>query len=103
MKIIFRLQGDKATIRLNGELDEYSTRTIKEEIDDFIDANPYLRCMTFDFKEVSFIDSTGLGFLIGRYKKLRENKAELLISNVSKQVDKVFRTSGIYKFVPIVD
>ncbi|MDE6301974.1 MAG: STAS domain-containing protein, partial [Clostridia bacterium] len=51
---------------------------------------------------VTFIDSTGLGLVLGRYKKLRAKLAEVLLRNVPPQVDKVFRTSGLYAFVPIV-
>ena len=45
---------------------------------------------------------TGFGLVIGRYKKLRAKRAELLLKNVPPQVDKVFRTSGLYSFVPVV-
>jgi len=89
-------------VRLYGEIDEYTALTLRADIDKLIEAQGF-RTMTFDMQNVTFIDSTGLGFVLGRYKKLRGKRAELLLKNIPSQVDKVFRTSGIYSFVPIVE
>lgn len=98
----FKIIGSDICIKLSGEIDEYAARTLRADIDKLIDVQNF-RTMTFDMKDVTFIDSTGLGFVLGRYKKLRGRRAELLLKNVPKQVDRVFRTSGIYSFVPIVE
>lgn len=103
MDIDFSIDGDSAVVRLVGDIDEYTVRTIKGDIDKLIDDVKGLKAMIFDMRAVSFIDSTGLGFVLGRYKKLKQKRAELLLRNVPRQVDKVFRTSGVYAFVPIVD
>ena len=73
------------------------------EIDEVIENTPTLRSMIFDMKGVTFIDSTGLGFVLGRYKKLKAMHAELLLENVPRQVDKVFLASGVYRYVPVVE
>lgn len=72
-------------------------------IDEVIENTPTLRSMIFDMKGVTFIDSTGLGFVLGRYKKLKAMHAELLLENVPRQVDKVFLASGVYRYVPVVE
>ncbi|MDE5602280.1 MAG: STAS domain-containing protein [Clostridia bacterium] len=102
MNLDFKIVGSDICVKLSGEIDEYSARNLRADIDKLIDAQGF-RTMTFDMKNVTFIDSTGLGFVLGRYKKLRGKRAELLLKNVPQQVDKVFRTSGIYTFVPIVE
>ncbi len=102
MNLDFKIVGNDICIKLSGEIDEYSARSLRADIDKLIEAQGF-RTMTFDMKNVTFIDSTGLGLLLGRYKKLRAKHAELLLKNVPMQVDKVFRTSGIYTFVPIVE
>lgn len=101
MELDFKIVGSDICIKLNGEIDEYSARSLRADIDKLIDAQGF-RSMTFDMQGVTFIDSTGLGLVLGRYKKLQQRRAELLLKNVPPQVDKVFRTSGIYSFVPIV-
>ncbi len=102
MNLDFKIDGGDICVKLVGELDEYRARTLRPDVDKLIDSHG-IKSMTFDMKSVTFIDSTGLGFVLGRYKKLRQKKAELLLKNVPPQVDKVFRTSGIYSFVPIVE
>ena len=102
MNLDFKINGNDICVRLYGEIDEYTARTLRADIDKLIEAQGF-RTMTFDMQNVTFIDSTGLGFVLGRYKKLRGKRAELLLKNVPSQVDKVFRTSGIYSFVPIVE
>lgn len=102
MGLDFRYSGDGVIVKLSGELDEYASRSLKSDIDRLIEGRGFKR-MIFDMKNVTFMDSTGLGFVLGRYKKLLGVRAELLLKNVPPQVDRVLRTSGIYTFVPIVD
>lgn len=103
MEAKFISEKDCIRVEISGEIDEYGAKTVRSAIDDVIENTPALRSMIFDMKGVTFIDSTGLGFVLGRYKKLKENHAELLLANVSGQVDKVFRTSGVYRYVPVVE
>ena len=102
MKANYRTSRDEIVVILDGELDEYGAKQIKDEIDGFIDSHP-ARAFVFDMKNVPFVDSTGLGFLLGRYKKLRSKRTELAVANVNPQVDKVFKTSGVYSFVPKIN
>ncbi len=102
MKAEYELKNDEILVRLKGELDEYGAGQIKDTIDRII-ASHSARSFIFDLEDVHFVDSTGLGFLLGRYKKLRAKHAELLVQNVNPQVDKVFKTSGVYSFVPKID
>ncbi len=102
MELDFRVVGNDICVALSGELDEYAARTLKADIDKLIDSHA-MRTLTLDMSGVTFVDSTGLGFLLGRYKKLKAKRAELLLKNVSPQVDRVFRTSGIYAFVPVIE
>ncbi len=101
MNLSFEKSANAFVIYLDGELDEYAARMIRADVDKLIDTQNF-KTLTLDMQNVTFIDSTGLGFVFGRYKKVREKHAELLVANVSKQVDKVFATSGVYKFVPKV-
>ncbi len=103
MNINLKNEKGNLLIVFHGEIDEHSVKGVRDEIDEIIDNTRGLKCVTFDMSDVSFIDSTGLGFVIGRYKKLKAKRAELLLANVSKPVDKVFSTSGIYRFVPITE
>lgn len=102
MDIEYSIVGGDITVCLAGDIDEFGVRAIRPDIDRLIERYSF-KSMTLDMKRVTFVDSTGLGFLLGRYKKLRAKHAELLLKNVPPQADKVFRASGIYSFVPIVE
>ena len=87
-------------IYLFGELDESSSKRARQQIDDIIDNNTNARTVVFNMRELSFMDSTGIGMLIGRYKKIKQLKMSAFIENPSFCVDKVFSTSGIYSLIP---
>lgn len=103
MKVEFVRRAHDVELRMEGELDEHSAKGAREQIDEYIDSARDVRIVTFDMSKITFIDSTGLGFVLGRYRKLKEKGIELCISGVSAPVDKVFRTSGVYRYVPIIE
>ncbi len=103
MEVEFVHEKDCLWVSISGEVDEYGVKMVRPAIDDAIKNTSGLRAMILDFKGVTFIDSTGLGFVLGRYKKLRDIHAELLLAHVSGQVDKVFKASGVYRYAPVVE
>ncbi len=98
MKILHRVSNKTLTIKLCGELDEATASKARAEIDDLFDCSRFLEVI-FDFSEVEFMDSTGIGILLGRYKKLNRMNIDMFILNPKPQVDKVFTTSGIYEII----
>jgi stage II sporulation protein AA (anti-sigma F factor antagonist) len=65
-------------------------------------ADSYPMTVILDFGEVDFMDSTGIGTILARYKVLRDRNIELCVRNVNKQVDKLFRLTGIYSILNLV-
>lgn len=74
MNINMKNEKGNLLIVFHGEMDEHSIKGVRDEIDEIIDATRGLKCVTFDMSDVSFIDSTGLGFVIGRYKNSKPNE-----------------------------
>ena len=84
-------------IKLEGELDHHSAESIRRQLDCAI-----ARCrggLVLDFSHVVLMDSSGIGLLIGRYKKLKEKGMRLYVKNVNPQIDKIFRMSGLYSII----
>lgn len=102
MKIDSRYSDGILYIRLNGEIDEYSARQARREADKL--AETYFACkkVVFDLSGVSFMDSTGIGFLIGRYKKFRSGGVTAYVTNPSETTDKILAMSGVYTLIPRV-
>ena len=72
MNMQSRRTGESLYIYLDGELDEHSVAQVSERADRLIDENAGASRAVFNLAAVRFMDSTGIGFLIGRYKKLRK-------------------------------
>ena len=89
------------TIFLKGELDEKSAAETRNYLDRSISEDSPSRLL-LDFTQVDFMDSTGIGVLLGRYKRLKDANIEFCVSGINSQIDKVFRISGLYQIIKAV-
>ena len=95
----YKSESDHLVIEFYGDIDDHYVGKVRNDIDMLI-SRQAPRAVIFDFKNVSFVDSTGIGLIFGRYKRLLNTNGELLLRNVPSQVDKVFRASGVYSICP---
>ncbi|MBQ7374299.1 MAG: anti-sigma factor antagonist [Clostridia bacterium] len=100
MEIGCKAEKNKIYIFFVGELDEYSSSKVKQKVDKIIDQTTVNQSVIFDFSQTSFMDSTGIGVLLGRYKKLKKLGIKGYVYNPSFQVDKILQISGIYDVMP---
>ncbi len=100
MELKGNLKGDDLYIYLAGELDEHSVSSVREEADRLIDENAGLSRAVFNLAGVKFMDSTGIGFLIGRYKRLKKYGMGMYLENPNTGADKILELSGIYTLMP---
>ena len=92
--------GEVLTVYLQGEIDHHSAKKMREEIDSAINFNmPSL--LILDFSEVSFMDSSGIGLVMGRFKNLQKNGAKLNLSNLSDNIYKIMKLAGIDRLATI--
>ena len=88
------------TAYIMGEIDHHSAKEIREEIDANIESLlPEL--LLLDFKDVTFMDSSGIGLVMGRYKLMRTIGGEVKVTNVSAHIKKVMRLAGLDKLAVI--
>lgn len=95
------IQEDKLLIlKITEEIDHHTTQDIRRKADNEI--TRYIpRKVVFDFGNVTFMDSAGIGMLIGRYKIVKTFGGSLEMINVKPSIRKVFEMSGVLKIVPI--
>ena len=67
-----------------------------EKIDELIEDND-IKNLIMDFSGVSFMDSSGIGVIMGRYKKIRYADGEIVVIGVNKMIDKIFTMSALYR------
>ncbi len=84
------------------ELDHHSCEKIRKRSD--YEIQRFMpKKVIFDFNKVYFMDSAGIGLIIGRYKTSSCYGAKLEMINVKEKIKKVFEMSGILKIIPIID
>lgn len=98
MEIIYAETDSELKITPIGELDEHATAGARGSVDNMLERGRYDRVI-FDMSKMTFMDSTGIGVLVGRYKKFGANAAFFIMSP-SNVVDKTLKLSGIYTITP---
>jgi len=98
MQIKVKQQDDVITALLYGELDHHSAQETREYLDKLI-AKFRNSDLVLDLKNLSFMDSSGIGVIIGRYKKLKSDGRRMYVANPNRQIDKVMSLSGLYSII----
>lgn len=101
MKIDSKNYGGKLTIYVYGDIDEHSAVSFRTYLDKVIDDEKF-GAMIINMSEVDFMDSTGIGVILGRYKKLKKLGLPMYVEELNTQIDKVFRVSGLYQIIKAV-
>ncbi len=99
MQISGSIRGNTLYIGLNGELDEYTAPYCRDKLDDMFRQSGYNK-IVIDMSHLTFMDSTGIGVLIGRYKKIKNAQKTMYITNPNNQIERIFRMSGLYEIMP---
>ena len=100
MPVRIETSGEVVTAYLSGELDHHAARGIREDIDAAVDRDmPTL--LILDFGEITFMDSSGIGLVMGRYRKLQQTGAELHVANTPPHIYKVMKLAGLEKLAKI--
>lgn len=100
MEIKYNKKGSTITVYIYGELDEFSASNAKDLLDKLLYDNLNSSKVVFDLSGLTFMDSTGIGLLIGRYKKLKQFNIPTYISGASVATEKVIELAGLYKIMP---
>ncbi len=93
--------GDCNIVELAGEIDVYTSPKVKDALGELIDRGVYN--LVIDLEKVRYIDSTGLGVLIGGLKRVREHGGTVNLVCTNPQIKKIFDITGLVKIFGIYD
>jgi stage II sporulation protein AA (anti-sigma F factor antagonist) len=102
MHLNFENSEGKLIVYMSGELDHHSAEEVRNMIDDRLDRDNYNK-LIMDFAGVSFMDSSGIGVVIGRYRKLHMRSGKVCVTNIKSSVKRVFELSGMFKIIMAYD
>ena len=99
MEVIFEVNENVLVARLFGELDHHAAAGIREDIDRSLEC--CAPCdLVFDFEKVTYMDSAGIGMVLGRYRRLREAGGSVVIASCAKTVRGILHMAGIFSLMP---
>jgi stage II sporulation protein AA (anti-sigma F factor antagonist) len=98
VKVDFEVMNQCLVVRLYEELDHHNSISLREESDKII-SGKYIKDIIFDFTGSEFMDSSGIGVIMGRYKKVIFAGGKVAVTGVNQSVDRIFRLSGLYKII----
>ena len=99
MDSFFKDEDKLLVFKVKDEVDDCSVQKIRRSVD--YEIQRYMpKRIIFDFDNVSFMDSAGIGLIIGRYKFAKMIGANLELANLTDSVKKIFEMSGILKLIP---
>ena len=94
MGIKIEMNRDTAVAMVSGEIDHHSASKIRETIDNFVRSNN-LKELILDFSKVSFMDSSGIGLILGRFKLSRSLGVNFRVINIPEKMRRIINLSGI--------
>ena len=96
--ITFEVVDNCLIVRLSKDLDHHNALYLRERSDQILDRNS-IRNIIFDFTNSSFMDSSGIGVIMGRYKRIIFTGGKVAVTGVGDTVDRIFKISGLYKII----
>ncbi|MBK6872992.1 MAG: STAS domain-containing protein [Kineosporiaceae bacterium] len=99
LSVTSRQEGDRSVVSVVGEIDVYTAPALRERINDLVAAGHYR--LVVDLSSVDFLDSTGLGVLVGGLNRVRTQDGSLHLVCTQEKILKVFQITGLTKVFPI--
>ncbi len=100
MNILYNENGQDLIVKLKGDLDHHFATEYRDKIDQRLNSGQ-VKNLIFDMEKLDFIDSSAIGFIIGRYKIVKKSDGKLEIINASHKIRRILDMSGVGKIINI--
>lgn len=96
IRLNYKIKNDELTVYPKGEIDQSNAGIIRECIDSLIGRHELVSKLIFDLSRVTFMDSSGIGIILGRYRMMTARGGSIDVINPNSGVLKILRIAGIY-------
>jgi stage II sporulation protein AA (anti-sigma F factor antagonist) len=94
----YRMEKNTLVITVGSELDHHNAVDIKQKTESYV-CKYQIKNIVFDFSKTNFMDSSGIGLIMGRYKVMEQLNGQICVTNVNAKLERFFVISGLYKLV----
>ncbi len=102
LQIDLEQKGSVLLVRLQGELDHHTAEELRGQVEQVL-ADGQVKHIVLNLELLSFMDSSGLGVILGRYKQVKANSGEMVVCAISPSVKRLFEMSGLFKIIRLED
>lgn len=102
LNIDMEVKGSILCVRLDGELDHHSSEILRKEVDVELNKGLY-KDLVLNLERLSFMDSSGLGVILGRYKLITSNGGEMVVCSITPPIKRLLEMSGLFKIIRLAD
>ena len=85
-------------VNLNGELDHHTSDQLRSRLNTVM-GESQIKHIVFNLKHLDFMDSSGIGVIMGRYKLIKTRGGNITVTNINNAIDRILTISGLYKIV----
>lgn len=100
LSVYLFIKKDTLFIRLKGELDHHTSIELRERINILMEEYAITN-IVFNMKELEFMDSSGIGVILGRYNQVKRLGGVIVLCHLTATIERIVRLSGLYKIVVI--
>lgn len=93
-------EGDRLLVSISGEIDHHNAVWVRNELDRKI-SEMYPKLTVLELSRIDFMDSSGLGLIMGRYSKMQSVGGRLVLRNPNERLVRIFKLAGLEKIVNI--
>jgi stage II sporulation protein AA (anti-sigma F factor antagonist) len=98
LAIDLNVKNDILCIKLSGELDHHTAEILRNKVSEKLDQDNILH-IVLNLESLSFMDSSGLGVILGRYKQITKMGGQMIVCAISQDVKRLFEMSGMFKII----
>ncbi|MBS8264762.1 anti-sigma F factor antagonist [Mesobacillus boroniphilus] len=98
LNIDMEVKHDVLLIRVSGELDHHTAEQLREQATKALE-NGEVRHIVLNLEQLTFMDSSGLGVILGRYKQIKQLHGEMVVCAISPPIKRLFDMSGLFKII----